>query len=82
MGIRVSIYRINITAKVINLAEYKKNLIDPDECTIFNLLTEEPICVLPSRIIDVFQSEHCITVKCDDGNYIVYPDGSYESVDE
>ena len=71
-----------MTAKVISLVEYKKSLIDHDECIIYDLMTNEAICELPSPIIDIMQKEHYLNVTCQDGVYIVYPDGSYERVKE
>lgn len=70
-----------MAAKVISLAEYKKSLIDPDECIIYDLMTNEVICELPSPIIDILQTEHFLNVTCEDGVYIVYPDGSYKRVE-
>ena len=71
-----------MTAKVISLAEYKKSLINRDEYTIFDLMTDEAICELPSRIIDIMQTDNYLNVTCEDGVYIVYPDGSYKRVEE
>jgi hypothetical protein len=70
-----------MTAKVISLTEYKKSLISRDEYIIYDLMTNEEICELPSRIIDIMQTEQYLNVTCEDGVYIVYPDGSYKRVE-
>lgn len=71
-----------MTAKVISLTEYKKSLITRDECIIYDLMTNEAICELPSKIIDIMQTANYLNVTCEDGVYIVYPDGSYKRAEE
>lgn len=68
-----------MTAKVISLTEYKRSLINNEDRIVFNG-QGEIICELPSPILSMAYTPDNMVVSCEDGDYIVYPDGSYRSV--